>query len=85
MARPMKIFAVAGFSVVFTVSVASARQMGAGPGNGRKHHDQKANAAAPTAAKAVRKHTMLLSKTYRTNLTTRGPGPARIRDDSRHT
>lgn len=55
MARPMKIFAVAGFSVVFTVSVASAQQMGAGPGNGRKHHDQKANAAAPTAAKADEK------------------------------
>ena len=55
MACPMKIFAVAGFSVVFTVSVASARQMGAGPGNGRKHHDQKANAAAPTAAKADEK------------------------------
>jgi hypothetical protein len=55
MACPMKIFAVAGFSVVFTVSVASAQQMGAGPGNGRKHHDQKANAAAPTAAKADEK------------------------------
>ena len=55
MARPMKIFAVAGFSVVFAVSVASAQQMGAGPGNGRKHHDQKANAAAPTAAKADEK------------------------------
>jgi hypothetical protein len=28
---------------------------------------------------------MLLSKTYRTNLTTRGPGPARIRDGGRLT
>ena len=55
MACPMKIFAVAGFSVVFTVSVASAQQMGAGPGNGRKHHDQKANATAPTAAKVDEK------------------------------
>jgi len=35
--------------------------------------------------KRMRKHTMLLSRTYRTNRTTRGLGPARIRDGSRLT
>ena len=55
MARLMKIFAVASFLVAFMVSVASAQQMDAGSGNGRKHQDQKANAAAPTAAKADEK------------------------------
>ena len=55
MARLIKSFAIVGFLVAFMVSVASAQQTGAGQGNGRKHHDQKANAAAPTAAKADEK------------------------------
>ena len=35
-----------------------------------------------TAAKADEKHTMLLSRTYRTNRATRGLGPAKVRDGS---
>jgi hypothetical protein len=55
MARAVKALVVAAFSVAFIVSVERTQQAGTGPGSGRKHHEQKADAAAPTAPKANEK------------------------------
>jgi hypothetical protein len=55
MTRALEILVVAVFAVTSLLSVALAQQAGSGPGGGRKHHEQKTDAAASTAPKADEK------------------------------
>jgi hypothetical protein len=52
MTRAIKTFVVVAFAIASLTSAANAQQAGSGPGGGRKHHEQKTDAAASTALKA---------------------------------
>ena len=55
MTRAIETFVVAAFAIASLMSAANAQQSGSGPGGGRKHQEQKTDAAASTAPKADEK------------------------------
>jgi hypothetical protein len=55
MRRAIETLVVVAFSVALLVSAARAQQAGTGSGSGRKHHEQKTNAAASKSPKADEK------------------------------
>jgi hypothetical protein len=55
MTRAIETFVVSAFAITSLMSAANAQQAGSGPGGGRKHHEQKTDAAASTAPKVDEK------------------------------
>jgi hypothetical protein len=55
MTRAIDTFVVAAFVIAALMLAANAQQAGSGQGGGRKHHEQKTDAAASTAPKADEK------------------------------